>query len=202
MNQSEPNVTTTRRGIRSERLAMEIGSHISEGTIGLGPLVDRKRRQYGIPDEAFFSQCAVFNRVLVAQIPEEEGDTYEGSVILKTEIAKKRDLVEAPRGVIVSAGLQALDELRSNGFDIGHTVGFTRLAPFRRPFATIGGERLTLIVLVAGDIVDSEDLGQALKSRRARVVAKPNEEGVMIHQFVDENGKVWSPIEAAVPEDS
>jgi len=202
MNQSEPNVTTTRRGIRSERLAMEIGSHISEGTIGLGPLVDRKRRQYGIPDEAFFSQCAVFNRVLVAQIPEEEGDTYEGSVILKTEIAKKRDLVEAPRGVIVSAGLQALDELRSNGIDIGHTVGFTRLAPFRRPFATIGGERLTLIVLVAGDIVDSEDLGQALKSRRARVVAKPNEEGVMIHQFVDENGKVWSPIEAAVPEDS
>lgn len=202
MDQTETNVTTTRRGIRSERLGLEVGSHISQNTIGLGPLVDKKRKQYGIPDEAFFNQCAAFNKVLVAQIPEEEGDTYEGTVILKTEIAKKRDLVEAPRGVIVSAGLQALDELRSNGIDIGHTVGFTRLAPFRRPFATIGGERLTLIVLVAGDIVDSEDLGQAMRSRRTRVVAKPNAEGVMIHQFVDENGKVWSPVEAAIPEDS
>lgn len=202
MEQTETNGSLTRRGIRSERLAMEIGSHISEGTIGLGPLVDKKRKQYGIPDEAFFNQSAVLNRVLVAQIPEEETDTYEGTLILKTEIAKKRELVEAPRGVIVSAGLQALDELRSNGIDIGHTVGFTRLAPFRRPFATIAGERLTLIVLVAGDIIDSEDLGQKLKSRACRIVAKPNEEGVMIHHFVDENGKMWSPVEADVPEDS
>ncbi len=202
MSQTETNGSLTRRGIRSELLAKEIGSHISEGTIGLGPLVDRKRKQYGIPDEAFFNQCPAFNKILVAQIPEEETDTYEGTVIIKTEITKKREMVEAPRGVIVGAGLQALDELRSNGMDLGHTVGFTRLAPFRRPFATIGGERLTLIVLVAGDIVDSEDLGQNLKSRKCRVVAKPNEEGVMIHHFVDENGKMWSPVEAAVPEDS
>lgn len=201
---SETNGVAVRRGIKSERLAREIGSHISEGSIGLGPLVDKKRKQYGIPDEAFFNQCPAFNKILVAQIPEDEGETYggEGGLIIKTEIAKTRELVEAPRGVIVGAGLQALDVLRSNGMDIGHTVGFTRLAPFRRPFATIAGERLTLIVLVAGDIVDSEDLGQQLRARKVRVVAKQNDEGVRIHQYIDERGQLWSPVEADVPEDS
>lgn len=203
MTTASDNVIPVRRGIKSERLAREIGSHISEGSIGLGPLVDKKRKQYGIPDEAFFNQCPAFNKILVAQIPEDDGDEfYPGTNIAKTEVAKTRDLVEAPRGVIVGAGLQALDVLRSNGMDIGHTVGFTRLAPFRRPFATIAGERLTLIVLVAGDIVDSEDLGQQLRARKVRIVAKPNDEGVMVHQFIDENGKLWSPVEADVPEDA
>lgn len=206
MTTASDNVTpiAVRRGIKSERLAREIGAHISEESIGLGPLVDKKRKQYGIPDEAFFNQCPAFNKILVAQIPEDEGETYggEGGLIIKTEIAKTRELVEAPRGVIVGAGLQALDVLRSNGMDIGHTVGFTRLAPFRRPFATIAGERLTLIVLVAGDIVDSEDLGQQLRARKVRTVAKQNEEGVRIHQYIDENGKLWSPVEAEILEDS
>lgn len=191
-----------RRGMKSERLAREIGDHISKESIGLGPLVDIKRKRYGIPDEAFFNQCPAFNKILVAQIPEEEGETYGGGVIIKTEIAKTRELVEAPRGVIVGAGLQALDVLRSNGMDIGHTVGFTRLAPFRRPFATIGGEKLTLIVLVAGDIVDSEDLGAQLRARKVRVIAKQNDEGVRIHQYIDERGNLWSPVEAEMLEDS
>jgi hypothetical protein len=198
------NGSAVRRGIKSERLAREIGDHISKDSLGLGPLVDLKRKKYGIPDEAFFNQCPAFNKILVAQIPEEESETYGGEtgLIIKTEVAKTRELVEAPRGVIVGAGLQALDVLRSNGMDIGHTVGFTRLAPFRRPFATIGGEKLTLIVLVAGDIVDSEDLGQQLRARKVRVVAKQNEEGVRIHQYIDERGQLWSPVEADVPEDA
>lgn len=199
----ETNGVAQRRGIKSERLAREIGDHISKESIGLGPLVDKKRKQYGIPDEAFFNQCPAFNKILVAQIPEDEGETYEkGGIIVKTEIAKTRELVEAPRGVIVGAGLQALDILRSNGIDLGHTVGFTRLAPFRRPFATIGGERLTLIVLVAGDIVDSEDLGEQLRQRKVRTIAKQNDEGVRVHQYIDERGNLWSPVEADYQEDA
>lgn len=202
MNQSEPTVALTRRGLKYDNLSAAVLSHMSPaGTLGLPKLLEEKRWRYGIPDEAFFNQQAVYNKVLVAQIPEEETDTYAGTNIIKTETTKKRELVEAPRGVIVSAGLQALDELRSNGVDVGHTVGFTRLAPFRRPFASIGGERLSLIVLHAGDVIDSEDLAQALRARRCRVVAKPNEEGVAVHQFIDENGKAWSPIDAQVPED-
>lgn len=192
------------RGEGRTKLDNAMKDFMSKDSIGLGPLVDKKRWQYGIPDMAFFNQSPAFNRVLVAQIPEvgEESETYAGTNIIKTEVTKKRDQVEAPRGIIVGAGLQALDELRSNGMDIGHTVGFTRLAPFRRRAGIIAGQPILLIVLVAGDIVDSEDLGYHLKQRSCRIVAKPNEEGVMIHQFIDANGKLWSPVEAAVPEDS
>ncbi len=193
-----PGVRKTRDEIRREAIL----SHMSKGTLGLGKLVDEKRWKYGIPDEAFFAQSPAFNRVLVVQIPEDESDTYGDTGLVKTEAAKKRDLVEAPRGIIVGAGLQALDELRSNGIDIGHTVGFVRLAPFRRPYATIAGERVSLVVLVSGDIVDSEDLGANLRSRKCRIVAKPNEEGVMVHSFVDENGKAWNPVETNMLEDS
>jgi hypothetical protein len=177
---------------------------MSKEPLGLGPLVEKKRWLYGIPDMAFFNQSPAFNKILVAQIPEvgEESDVYAGTNIIKTEIAKKRDLVEAPRGVIVGAGLQALDELRSNGIDIGHTIGFTRLAPFRRRAGVIAGQPILLVVLLAGDVVDSEDLGEMLRQRKCRVVAKPNEEGVMIHHFIDQNGKMWNPVEANVPEDS
>lgn len=193
----------TRRGLAEELKVAEVMKHMSpKGTLGLPKLLEAKRWKYGIPDQVLFNQHAVFNKVLVLQVPEEETDTYAGGVIIKPETVKTRELVEAPRGVIISAGLQALDELRSNGVDIGHTVGFTRLAPFRRPVATIAGQRVHLVVLHAGDIIDSEDLAQALKARRARIVAKPNEEGVNIHQFIDEDGKAWSPIDAMVPEDN
>ena len=197
-------VGSQRRGIGITELDKAIKDHMSSTPLGLGPLVEKKRWQYGIPDIAFFGAVAAFNKIYVAQIPEvgEEGDTYAGTSIHKTEVAKKRDLVEAPRGVIVSAGLQALDELRSNGMDIGHTVGFTRQAPYRRKVGVIAGQPILLVQLVAGDVCDSEDLGPLLKSRKCRVIQKPNEEGQMLHYFVDENLKVWSPVEADVPEDS
>lgn len=204
MTQTEnvANAPSLNRKTREEIRKEAILAHMSKDSLGLGKLVDEKRWKYGIPDEAFFNQCPAFNRVLVVQIPEDESDTYGESGLVKTEAAKKRDLVEAPRGVIVGAGLRALDELRSNGIDIGHTVGFVRLAPFRRPYATIAGERVSLVVLVSGDIVDSEDLGGFLRNRKNRIVAKSNEEGVMIHQFVDENGKLWLPQNATMLEDS
>lgn len=193
-----PGIRKTREEIRKEAIL----AHMSKEPLGLGRLVEEKRWKYGIPDEAFFNQYPAFNRVLVVQIPEDESDTYGESGLIKTEIAKKRDLVEAPRGIIVGAGLQALDELRSNGIDIGHTVGFVRLAPFRRPYATIAGERVSLVVLVSGDIVDSEDLGANLRARKVRIVPKANEEGTMIHTFVDENGKSWNPVETTMAGDS
>jgi len=193
----------SRRGVAFENFDAEVRKYISpkEKPLGLGSLVEQKRLKYGIVDAAWFGQHPLFNRVLVWQLPEEEGDTYNGGLILKTETQKKRELVEAPRGVIVGAGLGALDVLRSNGADIGHTVGFTRLAPFRRPIGVFAGVPLALIVLHVGDLVDSEDLGSQLKSRTVRVLGKELE-GVTRHHFVDANGKAWTPVEAEMPEDA
>lgn len=200
---TETNGTLTRRGLVHENFHEEVCKHLSPkgSPLGLGQLVEEKRWKYGIVDAAWYGQHAAFDRVLVWQIAEEESDTYNGGLIVKTEIAKKRELVEAPRGVIVSAGLGALDVLRSNGIDLGHTVGFARLSPFRRPIGVFAGTPLALIVLHVGDIVDSEDLGSQLRTREVRIVGKEIE-GVTQHHFVDKNAKAWTPVGADTPEDA
>jgi hypothetical protein len=199
------NPTIETNGRASAGLAVpmeELLRHISpEGALGLPRLLDEKRIQWGIPDEAFTHSQACFNKVLVWQTPLNTDATYEGTLILKPDSVQKRDRMEAPRGVIVSAGLQALDALRSHGVDLGHTVGFCRVAPFRKHFATIGGVQLSLIILHASEIIDSEDLNKAIRERRVRFRAEEHE-GVMTHYYIDENGKRWHPVAPDSVEDN
>jgi hypothetical protein len=197
-------LTLKERIIRTQReddLRREVEANFSPpGALGLPPLLDDKRIKHGIPDSAWRSQ-AVFNKILVWQIPVDGSETYGGGVIVKTEAQKKRELSEAPRGVIVSAGLQALDELRSHGVDIGHTVFFTHLAPFRKRLPPIAGKEPSLVILHAGDIFDSEDLAEKLRARVCRIISK-EVDGVISHFYCDENGKMWNPAQNVAAEDS
>lgn len=170
------------------------------GVLGLPRLLEDKRVKYGIPDSAWKSQ-AVFNKILVWQLPIDEAATYGGGLIVKTDERKARERNEAPRGIIVSAGLQALDELRSHGVDLGHTVHFTHTAPFRKRLSAIAGKEPSLVILHSGDIFDSEELAETLKSRRARIVAR-EVDGVTEHFYCDETGKAWTPAQDVPSEDS
>ncbi len=170
------------------------------GTMGLPRLLDDKRVKYGIPASAWKSQ-AVFNKILVWQLPIDEASTYGGGLIVKTDERKARERNEAPRGIIVSAGLQALDELRSHGVDLGHTVHFTHTAPFRKRLPAIAGKEPSLVILHSGDIFDSEELAETLKARRARIVSR-EVDGVTEHFYCDENGKAWTPAQNVPSEDS
>lgn len=165
------------------------------GQLGLPKLLDSKRVKYGIPNSAF-AQQPMFNQVLIWQIPLEESDTYGGGVIAKTDTVKKRELTEAPRGVIVGAGLTALDLLRSHGADVGHTVFFTNLAPFRLRLPMIAGKEPVLVIVQAEYVFASEELAQGLKARQSRIICRETSEGGIEHIYCDENGKVWKPQEA------
>jgi len=179
----------------------EIARHFAgPGELGLTPLLEAKRIKYGIPNSAWRGQ-PLFNKVLVWQIPLDESEAYGGGLILKTDRVKGKELTEAPRGVIVSAGLQALDELRSHGCDVGHTVSFTHLAPFRKFLPAIAGKEPSLVILHSGDIFDSEELAENLKTRKCRVITRENE-GAIEHFFCDENGRTWNPAKDAASEDS
>lgn len=186
----------------SERaLQREIEANFSApGTLGLPPLLEAKRIKHAIPDSAW-DAAAVFNKICVWQIAVDSSDTYGGGLIAKTEVQKKRELTDAPRGVIVSAGLQALDELRSHGVDIGHTVFFTHLAPFRKRLPPIAGREPSLVILHAGDVFCSEELAQSLKSRKARIISR-EVDGAVSHVYCDENGKTWTPTQNVASEDS
>ncbi len=194
-------VIATAREESERALQREIEANFSPpGALGLPPILEEKRLKYGIPDSAWDAQ-AVFNKICIWQIPVDTADTYGGGRIVKTDAQKKRELSEAPRGVIVSAGLQALDELRSHGVDVGHTVFFTHLAPFRKRLPSIAGKEPSLVILHSGDVFCSEELADSLRKRRARIVSK-EVDGVTQHFFCDENGKVWSPAQDAAEEDS
>jgi hypothetical protein len=108
-------------------------------------------------------------------------------------VAKRRTKEEAPRGILVSAGLKALDNLNSNGIDVGFRVHFIRTAPWRMPITMVNGKEFYLMILRDGDILGSEDTMLNLKSKKCEIKLAEFEDGSVQHKYMDDNGKVWDP---------
>lgn len=126
----------------------------------LPPLLQAARERYEIPDGAF-QTCALFDRAFVWQIPAAE--RFKDSTLIKPETAKAREKSQAPRGVLISAGLQALDYLVSNGCrGLGADVEFVRLSPWRMPVDLVDGKDVELVVCRATDLVGDRWLAHAL----------------------------------------
>jgi hypothetical protein len=181
---------------QAERRTKMLLSRMSpRGQLGLPPLLESRRWEYGITDGAFDRQ-AVFDRVFIRQIAMQKGNTYEPeSKIVMPDSVKMKEKNKAPHGIVVSAGLTALDQLRSHGIDLGHKVLFAHTAPYHIRYDILDGEEQHLIILLAGDIIGSEDLASNLKSRAVRYLARTTETGVA-HTFIDDNGKPWLPADA------
>lgn len=168
------------------------------GIPGLSPLLDARRRECAIPNGAFKIQAA-FDVCLVHHIPKPSQSTFvQGGKIVMTDNDRRRESESAPRGVLVSAGLKAMDDLRSNGIEPGHIVTLIRQAPWRMPVDNIGGHEKYLLILRTGDITGSEDLRQALAEGRCRI--EWNAENSQ-HVFVDEQGQRWQPTVPFLPAD-
>lgn len=129
------------------------------GKLALAELLDQRRLEYGIPDEAFRYE-AYGDRVLAWQIhqPGYEKGTYGETGIEMPDTISAGKLKAAPRGIIISAGLSARDVLHSHGIELGHIVLFCRNAPFRAPIGFVGATDEQVIVFQVGDIVASEDV--------------------------------------------
>ena len=177
------------------RLPLRKAALAAPGSLGLPPLLEERRLQYLIPNGAF-AQRALYDRMLVYQIAyyqERYGDTR----ILMSDEGKSRNKNEAPRGVIVSAGLQALDVLHDHGSGLGHIVKFIRLAPWRLPCDMIGGKEEELLILRCGDLIADEDLEAKLRSRewavRCEKRADKNGRPITTHVLVTESGAARNP---------
>lgn len=191
--QQAPNGMEERERELAERKIQLMRARMSAaGTLGLPARLEAARWEYGITDAAF-RVSAVFNTVLVRQVAMQKGETHEGSKIILTEDTRKRELNKAPIGIIVSAGMQALDALRSNGLDLGHKVVFVHSAPYHIRYDVIEGQDFHLVVLEAGQIRGSYELAEDLKTRRVRIVQNPNNPDSMEHILIDENRKPVLP---------
>jgi hypothetical protein len=167
-----------------------------EGTLGLPPLLEARRLKYAMPN-GIFKTRAVYDRIYLWQIPDDEGETYGDTCIIMPEKAKERKRHEAPRGIIVSAGLKAMDNLQSNGMGLGHIVRFVRQAPWRMPIENIKGRDFYVMILRDGDITGSEDLQAALATGECEIKVREykDDKGILqrCHLFLDKEGNLWEP---------
>lgn len=160
------------------------------GTYNIPEILEKRRMEYGIPNGAFESY-PTFDKVYIWQIPlpGQGGDKYvEGGSILKPENVQSHERNTAPRGIVVSAGLQAMDRLWSSGTSIGDIVRFKKLSPFIMPVAQIEGKSFSVYVVRDGDIESSEDFAAKLNARTISIknVSKDGYD----FRVVDSNGNV------------
>lgn len=182
---------------RAAKLKAEAMEHISP--IGSPPcrmprLLNERRERYLIIDE-MFQYPAMYDRILVHQVSRHAGETKGGGKIIMPDATRDREKDSANLGIIVSAGLRALDELESNGSGVGHLIAFVQWSVYRIPIATIGGKDWWLLVLKAGDIVADCDLQRLRNEQEVRVVPRKLEDGSRQHVHVDSKGELWLPEE-------
>lgn len=175
------------------------------GALGLPELLDKRRIQYGIPDGVFKEHC-LFDRIFVYQIRLRQSKMAgDDSRIALSSIGLRRELESAPYGIIVSAGLPALDKLRSNGVDLGHIVGFIREAPWRKPVEVIDGVEFSILLLRVGDLTGSVDLASMVRYGTCKLHVREieNSDGITTkeHCWIGKDGKILNPSMPFMPAD-
>ncbi len=163
--------TLVERAIIAENIADALLASLApRGTFNISMTLDERRFEYGIPNGCF-EHLPLFDKVYIWQVTLTERRTYsDGGTILKPEAVMSSDRNTAPRGIIVSAGLQALDSLRSSGCDVGHIVRFKKYAPYIQPVGEINGVPLSVMVIRDGDIISSEDLAADYHGKRVSII--------------------------------
>lgn len=168
----------------------------------LPPLLEERRLQYKIPN-GMFTRQACFDWIYLWQVPEHEGGTGKigEGLLYAPDTGASRMKEEAPCGIICSAGLQALDHLRSNGMDLGHKIQFVKMAPCRILADIIEGKWLYGIVIRDGDVMSSFDLAEEQRQQRVRASRKQWNDGVERHYYHNGNGEPYQPTVPWMPDD-
>jgi len=165
------------------------------GALGLPDLLDKRRLEFGIVDEAFSRQCA-FDRCYVYQINQPWVDEGKIGSIVLTQVTTENEQDKAHRGVLVNAGLTALEQLASHGIGLGHIVHFAFFSPLRHHFEKTESE--SVVVLHAGSIISSEDTRAMLRSGELKLKTRKID-GVWRYFYADANGEEWHPEAAFQP---
>lgn len=191
-----------RRRERAEDFRQKCLPHISplhQPPIRMPHLLNERRERYLIVDQ-MFQFPASYDRILVHQVSMHHDTDTAGGLIVLTEKAKEAQRDGACLGIIVSAGLLALDEMASNGHHVGDLVAFVQWSVYRLPTTHIAGHEFPLLVLKSGDIVANCDLQRRINEQSVRIVPRevkdPSTGDITIqHVYVDEHGKMWRPQE-------
>lgn len=173
------------------------------GSFNLPPLLEERRWQHLIPNGAFHHQplydwCFVYQ---TARYDMTGNETWGETSIVKTQTAQKLGEQESPRGILVAAGLAALDTLSSHGICIGDYVFMIRNAPWEIEIDVLGAKKLCLRVLRDADLLAGEDLQKRINDGVLTVKSKVNADGQRIHYYETKDGKPLNPVTPHIPDD-
>ena len=132
-------------------------------------LLEKRVKEFSIPE---WPGQAVYDRIIVYKLPEEKADreTFQkGGVIVKPEHVRSAERASSPRGIIVSAGLGAMDIMRGHGIDLGHVVWLARFAAWRHVVERTEKGDIEFWFMRVGDIVNSEDLLASLQKKKVKI---------------------------------
>jgi hypothetical protein len=140
------------------------------GALHLPEKLEAARLKHGIPD-GFFRACAGFDRIFVFPLdPFDQDEKIPGSMLYRPQITQKKDLQEGFRGVLISAGLTAMDRLMSHGYELGDIVMTNKNVPFARRVELLEGEPMFVLVMRDGDLAGNETLQADILAGKRRVV--------------------------------
>src|SRR5678815_523575 len=130
-----------------------------------------------IPDGAFRIACA-FDRILMWPLADSTfGEGKASEHIFFADVGREQDAMTSPRGIVISAGLEALDVLRTNGMDVGHICWLMHLNPWWiQCEKTAEGHSHAARVCRVGDLLGSEDL--ELERRAGRITLGETAKGL------------------------
>jgi hypothetical protein len=133
----------------------------------------------------------VFDRIFVFPLdPFDQDEKIPGTSLFRPQLTKQKDLQEGYRGVLISAGLTAMDRLMSHGYELGDIVMTNKNVPFARRVEQLEGFDMFVLVMRDGDLAGNETLQADILAGRRRVV----DEGVgrYEHQIasVDPDGQL------------
>lgn len=136
----------------------------------LPPKLEAARQKWGIPD-GFFKYAAGFDRIFVFPVdPFDQDERLPGSFLFRAQTTKQKDLQEGYRGVLISAGLTAMDRLMGHGYELGDIVMTNKNVPFARRMELLEGEPMFVLVMRDGDLAGNETLQEDIRAGKRRVV--------------------------------
>lgn len=143
----------------------------------LPPLLERRRQEHLIPNGCF-SVRPLYDRVLIYRTDirdteEVKPETFGDTNIIMPEASKDRRDETQPRGIIVAAGIIALDQLETNGVELGHVVRFQAFTHFGHEVDVVNGHRFFVWSILAGQIMGSEDLEREVREGRKYIRKDP-----------------------------
>jgi hypothetical protein len=164
------------------------------GALALPEKLEAARLEHGIPD-GFFRARAGFDRCFV--FPLDPFDTnaelpkYPGSSLYRAQTTQRKDQQEGYRGVLISAGLTAMDRLMSHGYELGDIVMTNKNVPFARRVESLEGFDMFVLVMRDGDFAGNETLEEDIRAGRARIVDVGGDSGYQ-HQIARLVDGQWS----------